>query len=85
MQGDGNLVMYADTAKEQVIWATNTELLVKEARLSGPYRATMQDDGNFVVYAYADRVLWESDTAQLGKQAPPHDPPLLTSHVAALQ
>jgi hypothetical protein len=70
MQGDGNLVMYADTAKERVIWATNTEARAAEGRLSGPYRATIQDDGNFVIYASADRVVWESDTAQPGEQAP---------------
>ena len=55
MQSDGNLYIY-DIAHNVVTWATNT------SGHSGAY-ATMQTDGNFVVYSSGGTALWSSGTS----------------------
>jgi cell wall-associated NlpC family hydrolase len=55
MQGDGNLVLYAEPG-HLPIWASNT------AGQPGAW-AVMQGDGNLVVYTAASRAIWNSGTA----------------------
>ncbi|MDX8140636.1 hypothetical protein SK854_00820 [Lentzea sp. BCCO 10_0061] len=54
MQGDGNLVLYV-VATNQALWASNTYN-------SGAIRATLQHDGNFVVYAANNVPKWSTGT-----------------------
>ena len=51
MQGDGNLVYYADYEETDAIWYTSTE------GNSGAY-LNVQNDGNLVVYSANDTALW---------------------------
>lgn len=53
-QGDGNLVLY-DDGTGTVLWTTNTAG-------TGPGRAILQLDGNFVVYDPDGRPVWASGT-----------------------
>ncbi|MER5863542.1 polymorphic toxin type 24 domain-containing protein [Kitasatospora sp. NPDC002040] len=55
MQADGNLVL-TSLRTGNVLWSSNT------ANHPGA-KATMRDDGNFVVYDTAQNVLWSSNTA----------------------
>jgi len=74
MQDDGNLVLYNNFS--QAAWATNTVYKEKRDHLkvnerlspneelfssNGTYRAVMQGDGNFVVYA-GNKALWATAT-----------------------
>jgi hypothetical protein len=56
MQGDGSLVDYvnADGAPRRPVWSTRTQ--------GTGLRATMQTDGNLVVYTADDAVAWASGT-----------------------
>jgi hypothetical protein len=56
MQTDGNLVLYESST---ALWSSNTAG-------TGGALATMQDDGNFVVYTGAGVALWSSVTAGAG-------------------
>ena len=57
MQADGNLVLYKYLSPKNFwpIWATNT-------MGSGAVRATMQPDGNFVLFRADGRAVWASNT-----------------------
>jgi hypothetical protein len=52
MQGDGNLVLYQGNTP---LWASHTNG-------SGGVRATMQTDGNLVVYTAGGAPVWSSHT-----------------------
>ena len=54
LQGDGNLVFYADSPSPHVLWASNTTSAAK---------LVMQSDCNLVLYTSANHVLWASNTA----------------------
>jgi hypothetical protein len=58
MQSNGNLVVFRGAT---ALWSTST-------RVHGS-AATVQSDGNFVVYSPARRVLWSSHTGGSGKGA----------------
>ncbi|HEX6345865.1 LysM peptidoglycan-binding domain-containing protein [Umezawaea sp.] len=53
LQSDGNLVL---TDGGEVVWATGTNG-------SGATSATLQDDGNFVLYTASGTSVWASDTS----------------------
>jgi hypothetical protein len=53
-QDDGNYVVYESGT---AIWDSKTT-----GRGTGPYRTTMQGDGNLVLYDSADTALWDSKT-----------------------
>lgn len=60
MQGDGNLVLYADGQNLTTpVWATNTWTLPLSLR---PNRADMQGDGNLVLYNGVNYPSWASGT-----------------------
>ena len=52
LQPDGNLVLSENTG---TVWASGTDG-------KGAVRATMQDDGNFVLYADGDNAVWATGT-----------------------
>lgn len=54
MQIDGNLVIYRNS-NNQPMWATNTQY-------KGAIRATMQGDGNFVLYNRNNSAIWNTGT-----------------------
>jgi hypothetical protein len=60
VQGDGNVV-FADVNTGKVYWATNTA-----GKGTGPYRFTIQNDGNLVLYDSKSTALWTSGTAGKG-------------------
>jgi hypothetical protein len=57
-QDDGNYVVYESGT---AIWDSKTT-----GRGTGPYRTTMQGDGNLVLYDSADTALWDSKTSGKG-------------------
>ena len=66
MQADGNFVLYdrpnKKDGKSTPIWNSKTN-----GKEKGPYKATMQDDGNLVVYAKNNKPIWDSRTNGQGK------------------
>lgn len=58
MQNDGNLVMYDCCFK--AIWSTCTN---KKYKGTGPFRAVMQKDGNFVIYN-RHKAIWHTKTCK---------------------
>jgi hypothetical protein len=54
MQGDGNLVLYAES--NTPVWATRTQD-------SGAVRASLQDDGNLVLYTKEEERRFRRDVA----------------------
>jgi PAN domain len=73
MQGDGNLVVYGGYEGGTSLWATGTYQrcggvwpFVSCAPAAAQY-ATLQGDGNFVVYWEAGFPAWASNTANAGK------------------
>jgi hypothetical protein len=64
LQPDGNMVLYQGAPSiDSAIWSTQTAGL--EA-LRRPTRATLQDDGNFVLYSDFDDPAWDSGTSDIG-------------------
>ena len=69
MQGDGNLVVYAGAGTSDALWSTGTWqycLASWPSRVCAPrvaQYATLQDDGNFVVYWGQSDPAWASNTA----------------------
>lgn len=60
IQDDGNFVVYSMKDKDNVknaIWNSGTN-----GKGKGPYRVTMQEDGNLVVYDSTNAALWNSQT-----------------------
>lgn len=57
-QDDGNYAVYESG---EAIWDSNTA-----GQGTGPYRTTMQSDGNLVLYDSTDTALWDSKTAGKG-------------------
>ena len=55
LQDDGNLVLYDLGRKRRVLWSTRTQ--GRAVR-----RATMQKDGNFVLYGYDRKPVWDTGT-----------------------
>jgi hypothetical protein len=67
MQLDGNLVLYSrkglnGKTKDNAIWNSGTARKGK-----GPFKAVMQNDGNFVVYDSTGAAIWNSNTSKKGK------------------
>ncbi len=62
MQADGNLVGYVNSTGKS-FWRSGST-----GRGTGPYRATLQGDGNFVVYDSANAAIWK--TGKLGNLPP---------------
>ncbi len=56
MQGDGNLVMY-DNSSNAAVWSSGTS-----GRGEGPFRAVMQNDGNFAIYNSQNQSIWATGT-----------------------
>jgi len=57
-QSDGNYAVYESGS---AIWDAKTA-----GQGAGPYRTTMQSDGNLVLYDSTDTALWNSETAGKG-------------------
>lgn len=55
MQGDGNLVTYH---KGAAYWASGT------ISSNGPFKAIIQNDGNFVIYDKSGGVVWTTNTVR---------------------
>lgn len=60
VQGDGNVV-FSDVSSGKVYWSTNTA-----GKGTAPYRFTIQNDGNLVLYDSKSTSLWTSGTAGKG-------------------
>lgn len=60
VQNDGNAV-FSDVNSGKVYWSSNTN-----GKGTAPYRLTMQNDGNLVVYDSKSTSLWTSGTAGKG-------------------
>jgi len=60
VQGDGNVV-FSDTSNGKVYWSTNTA-----GKGVAPFRFTVQNDGNVVLYDSKSTSLWTSGTAGVG-------------------
>ena len=69
MQTDGNLVLYEDAENTRVaIWGIrNADYGNSAPPGTGPWRATLQSDGDFVVYDSTDTALWASGTNNFGE------------------
>lgn len=66
METDGVLRIRDDLHRWEKPWQTKTGHGV-----AGPYKLSMQDDGNLVVYGGKDRLIWDSDSHKaLGKRSP---------------
>lgn len=68
MQADGNLVLYSTPAKNKMgkdnpIWQTG-----KNGQGQPPYRAIMQEDGNFVEYDAKNEALFSTGTHGKGSK-----------------
>ncbi len=63
MRKEGNLALYksGDFNNDNITWQTSTG-----GKGTGPYRMTMQTDGNLVVYDSASTPLWASNTTGKG-------------------
>jgi hypothetical protein len=60
IQGDGNLVMY-DNSSNAAIWSSGTG-----GRREIPFKAVMQNDGNFVIYNSLNQPIWATGTDRKG-------------------
>ena len=63
MQDDGNLVCYAGTdhQSQHAFWASNTGGVGH-----GPFRLTVQNDGNTCVYDSTEKCTWSTNTWKKG-------------------
>lgn len=69
IQADGNFVLYVSNhfCPENALWHLK---ISNKPPFVGPYRLTMQSDGNLVVYDVHNRAVWNTATTGTGKE--PH-------------